>query len=89
MGGTRRAGQGLVRGKAVEGERRRRGSGRISQDQHRPLPALDTPTMLDIQELDEWVTHLSDCKQLAEADVKRLCDKVNGALSLLRVARPN
>jgi serine/threonine-protein phosphatase 2A catalytic subunit len=28
------------------------------------------------QEVDAWIEQLSQCKQLSEADVKRLCDKV-------------
>lgn len=32
--------------------------------------------MVDVAEQDQWITHLSDCKQLSENDVKRLCDKV-------------
>lgn len=32
--------------------------------------------MVDVQEQDQWISHLSDCKQLTEADIKRLCDKV-------------
>lgn len=27
-------------------------------------------------EVDAWIEQLSQCKQLTEADVKRLCDKV-------------
>ena len=32
--------------------------------------------MVDVAEQDQWIAHLSDCKQLAENDIKRLCDKV-------------
>ena len=28
------------------------------------------------QEIDGWIAQLSQCKQLSEADVKKLCDKV-------------
>jgi serine/threonine-protein phosphatase 2A catalytic subunit len=28
------------------------------------------------QEVDGWIAQLGQCKQLSEADVKRLCDKV-------------
>lgn len=35
--------------------------------------------MTDIAEQDNWITHLGECKQLTEADVKRLCDKVRNA----------
>lgn len=34
-------------------------------------------------EIDSWVSHLSQCKQLTEGDVKRLCEKV------LRPSRPS
>jgi serine/threonine-protein phosphatase 2A catalytic subunit len=27
-------------------------------------------------EIDVWIEQLSQCKQLSEADVKKLCDKV-------------
>ena len=36
--------------------------------------------MLDIQEIDQWIDFLSECKQLSEADIKRLCEKVRGML---------
>jgi hypothetical protein len=29
------------------------------------------------QEIDGWIEQLSSCKQLPEADVKKLCDKVS------------
>jgi hypothetical protein len=29
-----------------------------------------------MDDLDQWISHLSECKQLSEPDVKRLCDKV-------------
>jgi serine/threonine-protein phosphatase 2A catalytic subunit len=28
------------------------------------------------REVDGWIQQLSQCKQLSEADVKKLCDKV-------------
>jgi serine/threonine-protein phosphatase 2A catalytic subunit len=31
-----------------------------------------------IPTLDGWIESLMSCKQLAEADVQRLCDKVSG-----------
>ncbi|KAA1070434.1 Serine/threonine-protein phosphatase PP2A catalytic subunit [Puccinia graminis f. sp. tritici] len=31
-------------------------------------------------EIDSWVSHLADCKQLTEADVKRLCEKAREIL---------
>jgi hypothetical protein len=33
-------------------------------------------TSIETAELDTWVETLSQCKQLTENDVKRLCDKV-------------
>jgi len=30
----------------------------------------------DFADVDGWIQHLMQCKQLPEADVKRLCDKV-------------
>jgi hypothetical protein len=40
--------------------------------------ALSSAQPLDTQsgELDSWIELLSKCRQLAEDDVKRLCDKV-------------
>ena len=32
--------------------------------------------MVDIQEQDQWISYLSECKQLSENDIKRLCEKV-------------
>lgn len=32
-------------------------------------------------EIDSWIEQLSQCKQLAEADVKKLCDKVRSYAS--------
>lgn len=39
-------------------------------------------TSTDFTDVDGWIQHLMQCKQLQEADVKRLCDKV-GRLSNL------
>lgn len=33
-------------------------------------------TITDFADVDGWIQHLMQCKQLQEADVKRLCDKV-------------
>lgn len=33
-----------------------------------------------MDELDQWIAHLSACKQLSEPDVKRLCDKVRWSI---------
>ena len=35
-----------------------------------------------VGEVDGWIDQLMQCKQLSEADVKRLCDKV-GCLSMI------
>ena len=29
-----------------------------------------------VADVDAWIAQLSDCKQLPEADIKKLCDKV-------------
>lgn len=31
-----------------------------------------------LKDLDQWIEQLNECKQLTEAQVKTLCDKVNG-----------
>ena len=36
--------------------------------------------MADVQEQDNWISHLSDCKQLTEAQIKSLCDKAREIL---------
>lgn len=41
-------------------------------------PVVFEPTT--IPTLDGWIESLMNCKQLAEADVQRLCDKVSNAL---------
>lgn len=40
--------------------------------------------MTDVGEVDQWISQLSQCKQLSESDVKKLCDKV-GSHTLLPV----
>ena len=37
-------------------------------------------TMVDIQEQDNWISYLSECKQLSENDIKRLCEKARDVL---------
>jgi hypothetical protein len=40
-------------------------------------------TLTDVADVDSWITTLSDCKQLPESDIERLCEKVSiGGLSL-------
>jgi serine/threonine-protein phosphatase 2A catalytic subunit len=41
---------------------------------HGLSPVTDTQS---IPTLDGWIESLMDCKQLAEADVSRLCDRVS------------
>lgn len=36
--------------------------------------------MTDIAEVNQWISQLSQCKQLTESDVKKLCDKVRCTL---------
>ena len=38
-------------------------------------------------EVDGWIAQLSQCKQLSEADVKKLCDKVRVQLLMFDKAR--
>lgn len=38
-------------------------------------------------EVDGWIAQLSQCKQLSEADVKRLCDKVRQFLMCDKAGR--
>lgn len=45
-----------------------------------PRLTARTHTMVDVGEQDQWIAHLSECKQLSEADVKRLCDKAREIL---------
>jgi serine/threonine-protein phosphatase 2A catalytic subunit len=55
-----------------------------------PSPAASAPpfpknptmsTLTDVADVDTWITTLSDCKQLPESDIERLCEKVSkGAL---------
>ena len=35
-----------------------------------------------VKELDQWIEQLNECKQLAENQVKTLCEKVSVDLSL-------
>ena len=48
---------------------------------HHPQPS-SSPSLFTAREnnmeheVDGWIAQLSQCKQLSEADVKRLCDKV-------------
>lgn len=44
-----------------------------------PVPASEPTT---IPTLDGWIESLMNCKQLAESDVQRLCDKVRTASAL-------
>lgn len=47
--------------------------GRVPEP-HAPSAPLEPAT---IPTLDGWIESLMQCKQLAESDVQRLCDKVN------------
>lgn len=46
------------------------------EERGRPARHASHRTMVDIQEQDEWISYLSECKQLNENDIKRLCEKV-------------
>ena len=47
-----------------------------------PMPMSSVPTTepATIPTLDGWIESLMTCKQLAESDVQRLCEKVCAAL---------
>jgi serine/threonine-protein phosphatase 2A catalytic subunit len=34
-------------------------------------------TLADVTDVDSWITTLSDCKQLPESEIERLCEKVS------------
>jgi hypothetical protein len=51
------------------------------QYQHLSLIYSSKPSME--HEIDGWIEQLSQCKQLSEADVKSLCDKVDNRATLL------
>jgi hypothetical protein len=44
-------------------------------------------TITDVGDVDGWIQHLMQCKQLPEADVKRLCEKVCPQEKILLQAR--
>jgi serine/threonine-protein phosphatase 2A catalytic subunit len=48
--------------------------GRVVPTEASPLQNLEPTT---IPTLDGWIESLMNCKQLAETDVQRLCDKVS------------
>ena len=50
---------------------------------HQLSPAMEPPP---ISTLDGWIESLMSCKQLAESDVVRLCDRVRKAPDVLRRA---
>merc|ERR1711939_796727 len=52
-------------------------SSRIPSTPLHPPPSSPPATM---DELDNWIAHLSACKQLSEHDIKRLCDKAREVL---------
>lgn len=37
-------------------------------------------TLTDVSDVEGWIQHLMQCKQLPEADIKRLCEKVTPGL---------
>lgn len=48
---------------------------RLALDQRYFTPAME-------HEIDGWIAQLGQCKQLSEADVKKLCDKVRLLISI-------
>lgn len=56
--------------------------GRVPADLAPAAAAAPPPT----GEVDNWIENLMNCKQLAESDVQRLCEKVRISLSLQETA---
>lgn len=50
-------------------------------DALRRLQSPITTIRMDHAEVDQWIEQLGQCKQLTEADVKKLCEKVTLTLS--------
>lgn len=50
----------------------------VSQTVTRPAAPhnLSTTNYIAMDEIDGWIEQLGQCKQLTEADVKKLCEKV-------------
>ena len=53
--------------------------GKVPESQPPPGPVEGPP----IGTLDGWIENLMNCKQLAESDVQKLCDKVHDFLAYL------
>ncbi len=49
-----------------------------------PIKLESTLEPASIPTLDGWIESLMNCKQLAEIDVQRLCEKVRPAMALAR-----
>lgn len=58
--------------------------GRIPAD----LPAAPPLEPTTIPTLDGWIEGLMNCKQLAETDVQRLCEKVSTLIEMVGRRRP-
>ena len=50
-----------------------------------PHQLSSTSEPASIPTLDGWIESLMNCKQLAESDVQRLCDRVSSLLDLMEV----
>jgi hypothetical protein len=61
-------------------QRRSRGDSPAPRITHIPAPVTVVLTLCS-PPLASGISHLSDCKQLTENDVKRLCDKVRRRLA--------
>ena len=59
--------------------------GKMSESNEAPPPA-ETPS---IPTLDGWIENLMSCKQLAEDDVRKLCDKVGNVVVLVQLESSN
>lgn len=49
----------------------------VDSDTKTPAPTATLPDTTHVGTVDGWIEMLMQCKQLNEADVQRLCDKVS------------
>jgi len=49
----------------------------VDSDTKTPAPTATMPDTTHVGTVDGWIEMLMQCKQLNEADVQRLCDKVS------------
>jgi serine/threonine-protein phosphatase 2A catalytic subunit len=57
----------------------------IKMPENMPVSSVPTTEPTTIPTLDGWIESLMTCKQLAESDVQRLCEKVCAARPVPRI----